>query len=199
MSSGLRISQLPKNVQDAILMVRFLWIRYLWVDALCILQDSTTDWQLESAKMGQYYRDSWLTIAAGMSDGTGGFLGKRTTHSLLHIQLKIEEARIVETIKDPTNTMYTRRRHVVEDIEHSLYLALDPPKPSTQCPIRTRGWTFQEEILPKRYLSSETAQSYLRCGTILHHETCRQENLLFAQSPFIEGERLLQGGRGWRW
>ena len=71
---------------------------------------------------------------------------------------------------------------------------MDPIKPSTQCPIRTRGWAFQEELLPRRYLSFEMTQTYLRCGTILHHECGRQEDLLKVESPFMEGQTLLENG-----
>jgi hypothetical protein len=170
MKAGLKISKLAKNFQDAILITRLLGIRFLWIDALCILQDSQLDWEVESAKMGQYYKNSWLTISAGMSgDGTEGLLGKRSTHGLSHIRLKTSS-------------------------NHHVFIALDPIKPSTQCPIRTRGWTFQEELLPRRYLSFEMTQTYLRCGTILHHECGRQEDLLRVGSPFMEGQHLLESG-----
>jgi len=81
MRAGLEIWRLAKNFQDAIQITRLLGIRYLWIDALCILQDSHLDWELESAKMGQYYKNSWLTISAGMSDGAAdGLLAKHSTH-----------------------------------------------------------------------------------------------------------------------
>ncbi|KAL9618622.1 MAG: hypothetical protein Q9160_006663 [Pyrenula sp. 1 TL-2023] len=44
---------LPKTFQDAITICRSLSIRYLWIDALCILQDSKEDWAKESALMAQ--------------------------------------------------------------------------------------------------------------------------------------------------
>lgn len=45
---GARLSKLvtrdlPKNFQDAISITRWLGYRYLWIDSLCILQDSKTD------------------------------------------------------------------------------------------------------------------------------------------------------------
>jgi hypothetical protein len=184
MKAGLKISKLAKNFQDAILMTRIFEIRYLWIDALCILQDSQIDWELESAKMGQYYKASWLTISAGMSDGgTEGLLAKRSTHGLPHIRLE------TKSIPNGPSTIYSQKEQ-----EHTIYFALDPIRPSTQCPIRTRGWTFQEEMLPRRYLSFETTQAYLRCGLILHHECGRQEHLLRDRSPFLEGEQLFQSG-----
>ncbi|KAH7323888.1 heterokaryon incompatibility protein-domain-containing protein [Rhexocercosporidium sp. MPI-PUGE-AT-0058] len=178
MKTGLPTSSLAKNFRDAITITRLLGLRYLWIDALCILQDSQIDWELESAKMGQYYERAWLTIAAGMSDGgKHGLLAKRSPHGLPHVQLKVQ-------------ANAARNSGVCQ--KFTVYFALDPIKPSTQCPIRTRGWTFQEELLSRRYLSFETTQTYLRCGTIVHHECGRQEDLLKDESPFMEGERLLQ-------
>ncbi|KAL2062766.1 hypothetical protein VTL71DRAFT_5838 [Oculimacula yallundae] len=173
MKNGLQTASLAKNFRDAIIITRLLGLRYLWIDALCILQDSQEDWELESAKMGQYYKKAWLTIAAGMSDGgKAGLLAKRSPHGLAHIRLQTRAIPVGEAL--------------------TVYFALDPIKPSTQCPIRTRGWTFQEELLSRRYLSFETTQTYLRCGTIVHHECGRQDDLLQEESPFMEGEQLLQ-------
>ncbi|KAG4432488.1 hypothetical protein IFR05_012028 [Cadophora sp. M221] len=178
MKIGLPISSLAKNFRDAITITRLLGLHYLWIDALCILQDSKPDWEIESAKMGQYYEKAWLTIAAGMSDGgKDGLLAKRSPHGLAHVRLKV---------------WANSARNSSTGQKFTVYFALDPIKPSTQCPIRTRGWTFQEELLSRRYLSFETTQTYLRCGTIVHHECGRQDDLLKDESPFMEGEQLLQ-------
>jgi hypothetical protein len=43
---------------------------YLWIDALCIVQDDSADWKREAAMMGRVYEDAFLTIAA--TDGIDG-------------------------------------------------------------------------------------------------------------------------------
>ncbi|KAH8598227.1 hypothetical protein B0O99DRAFT_495675, partial [Bisporella sp. PMI_857] len=43
---------------------RKLGIRYLWIDSLCIRQDSKEDWQVESQRMGTYYSNCTVCIAA---------------------------------------------------------------------------------------------------------------------------------------
>jgi hypothetical protein len=48
-------SALPKNFQDAIRVTLVLGVQYLWIDSLCIVQDSGLDWEAESAKMVSYY------------------------------------------------------------------------------------------------------------------------------------------------
>ncbi|KAK3493492.1 hypothetical protein B0T13DRAFT_403286 [Neurospora crassa] len=57
-------SSLPILFRDAILLVRELGCRYLWIDSLCILQDSESDWLTESANMSSIYAHATLNIAA---------------------------------------------------------------------------------------------------------------------------------------
>lgn len=47
----LQIADLPQTLRDAINVTRWLAIRYLWIDAICIIQNSHEDWKIESAKM----------------------------------------------------------------------------------------------------------------------------------------------------
>ncbi|PMD39598.1 HET-domain-containing protein [Hyaloscypha variabilis F] len=69
------MSTLSLSVQHAITVTRHLGIRYLWVDALCIIQDCPTDVAREINKMGSIYADSTLTIAATRSErAADGFL-----------------------------------------------------------------------------------------------------------------------------
>jgi hypothetical protein len=47
---------LPKTIQDAVIICRKMRVRWLWVDALCIIQASkgnSLDWQNQSPRMGQ--------------------------------------------------------------------------------------------------------------------------------------------------
>lgn len=52
------------TIQDAVMITRLLGFRYLWVDSLCIIQDSPTDWEHESAMMGEIYQGGICTLAA---------------------------------------------------------------------------------------------------------------------------------------
>ncbi len=48
----------------AIAVAREFFVRYLWIDLLCILQDSVDDWREESAQIGDVYRGSLCNISA---------------------------------------------------------------------------------------------------------------------------------------
>lgn len=68
----------PPTIRDGIVLVRKLGIRYLWIDALCILQDSLSDWAEQSALMGQIYYRAMLNIAIDSAQDTlEGFLKQR--------------------------------------------------------------------------------------------------------------------------
>lgn len=76
--SEISIQELPQKFQDAIEITRKLHIRYLWIDSLCIIQDSTRDWEQEATQMGKYYANAWLIISADAAeDSHGGILNKR--------------------------------------------------------------------------------------------------------------------------
>ncbi|KAK6085479.1 heterokaryon incompatibility protein [Seiridium cupressi] len=51
LAEGVRLDELPATFRNAVLLVRYLGIRYLWIDALCIKQDSDADWLAESSMM----------------------------------------------------------------------------------------------------------------------------------------------------
>ncbi|KAL4897584.1 heterokaryon incompatibility protein-domain-containing protein [Aspergillus ambiguus] len=64
---GIEVPQLPQPVQVAIQVLRYLKIRYLWVDALCIIQDDDNDWKSQAAKIEEIYKASDITIAVSGS------------------------------------------------------------------------------------------------------------------------------------
>ena len=77
--AGIAFSELNRTFQDAVLVTRALGFRYVWIDSLCIVQDSASDWQRESSLMGSVYSGGSINIAADAAeDGDQGFLSKRT-------------------------------------------------------------------------------------------------------------------------
>ena len=74
----LPVEELPKSLQDAILLTRALGFQYIWIDSLCILQDDTEDWKQESRSMHAVYKNAICNISAsGFSDGVEGFLSTK--------------------------------------------------------------------------------------------------------------------------
>lgn len=82
--AGYPISRLPKTFREAIQVCRWLVYRYIWIDSLCIIQDSARDWQTESQTMKLVYGQGAITIAAAnASDSTKGLFTKRNPNSII--------------------------------------------------------------------------------------------------------------------
>ncbi|KAK0232012.1 heterokaryon incompatibility protein-domain-containing protein [Armillaria nabsnona] len=78
--AGIPLQNIPKTIMDAIKVTQKLGLRFLWVDALCILQDSDDDKAQEIAQMRRIFRDAYVTIiAASAHKVSNGFLHKRST------------------------------------------------------------------------------------------------------------------------
>jgi hypothetical protein len=65
--SAIQVSSLPIAFTETISLTRKLGLQYIWIDSLCIIQDSDSDWDIESAKMASVYEQAYLTIAASSS------------------------------------------------------------------------------------------------------------------------------------
>ena len=65
---GFLRNSLTPTVKDAISVVQSLGFSYLWIDALCILQDSDEDWLHEASEMSKVFNNAVLTLAAADGD-----------------------------------------------------------------------------------------------------------------------------------
>jgi hypothetical protein len=68
--AGITWANLPTTFQDAITLTRALGHRYIWIDALCIVQNDPADWERESAKMASIYQSAVLTISVAHGEDT---------------------------------------------------------------------------------------------------------------------------------
>jgi hypothetical protein len=62
--NGLEMSLLPPLFRDVIDVVLSLDVTYLWIDALCIVQDDLQEWAQEAARMADVFSNAYITIAA---------------------------------------------------------------------------------------------------------------------------------------
>lgn len=63
LSDEFYISDLPKAWHEAISLARLLGYDYIWIDALCIIQDSEYDWETEAVLMGDAAIRCYLSLA----------------------------------------------------------------------------------------------------------------------------------------
>ncbi|KAH7351176.1 heterokaryon incompatibility protein-domain-containing protein [Rhexocercosporidium sp. MPI-PUGE-AT-0058] len=70
MREEISYGDLPKTFQHALIVTRQLNFRYVWIDSLCIIQDSHEDWVKESDRMRQVYSNSFCNIAASAAENS---------------------------------------------------------------------------------------------------------------------------------
>ncbi|CAG9986618.1 unnamed protein product [Clonostachys byssicola] len=69
LKSGMKTQELPQCYRDAVFLARKLGISHVWIDSLCIIQDSSEDWEREAMTMDKVFTNGICNIAA--CDGTG--------------------------------------------------------------------------------------------------------------------------------
>jgi hypothetical protein len=157
---------LPLMVRDAILITRHLGVDYLWIDAMCIVQDDPVEKASEVAKMKDIYQAAYCTLAATGSENAG------------HGLLRLRESLVYET----RQCSFYRR---------SLYPSLPQKKVDVDAAsINTRGWVFQESILSRRRLHWARNRIYWDCLTC----SASEKNTVANKNNSIGSTPLLQTG-----
>jgi hypothetical protein len=132
LTSGVPIEKFPRTIQDAIKFTRSIDLEFLWIDSLCIIQDSEEDWNREAANMCEVYQGSFLTIAGlGASSSEEGLFAIRDP-------LLYSPCFLFET---------DQREKIYAGQDSTIGWVLDP------WPLHQRGWVTQERILPLRTLN----------------------------------------------
>ena len=178
--SNISFSDLTPTFRDAVKISYQLDIHHLWIDAICIIQDSEADWSAESVKMADIYRNSFLTIAA--SKGEDSFSGCFNQNSISSDRSPysksdpdIPQPTAFHTITATGTREASRRDRFVVDIttttstsEKSTVIFWDEsrgdePSPLESSPLNERGWILQERILSPRTIHFTATQLVWEC------------------------------------
>lgn len=142
---GSRIKDLPRTFQDVITVARRFSIRYIWIDSLCILQDSKEDWEREASSMRDVYVNSCCNIAAAAStDPHGGLFRSRNASD-------IQYGMVWSNAIVSTGQFY----HVLDEAYWNRQVS--------DAVLHRRGWVLQERLLPPRTLHFTEHQIFWEC------------------------------------
>jgi hypothetical protein len=157
-SDGIELSSLPQTLRDAIELTRKLGLKYLWIDALCIVQKDRDDWIHEASSMGTVYARALFTISADASPdtSTGLFLDRSTCHGI--------SATLPWPLKDPDDGLGPMTLQITPDFRSFK-------EEISASPLAGRGWTFQERALSSRIIHFGSELCYWECK-----EACIGEN-----------------------
>lgn len=190
MEKSIQIESLPPSFQDAVHITRRLGFKYLWIDSLCIIQDSPEDWAQESGQMASIYSNSVLTIAAeaARDDSIGIFRSANMCRPKFSVKVKGHW-----------------NNHA---IDHVWFRSPSLPD-SGGFHLHQRAWVLQETLLAPRVLTYTSEQLFYTCRTtqynefepsrsitlgsnypkkfVYHNERCRlAKKILFRASSFYE-------------
>jgi heterokaryon incompatibility protein (HET) len=147
---------IPRTVRDAISLTEKIGFRYLWVDALCIIQDSESHKRMQISKMHLIYaRGAVTVVAASSSDANDGLPGVRLgTRKWIQCMAGLNGLRFLaaSNVSNFTNIRF----------EDSLY--------------STRAWTYQESLMSCRLLYIFPDEVVFECNEALCKEFLIQES-----------------------
>jgi hypothetical protein len=140
-------SDIPQIIRDAIEFVGKIGERYLWINSLCIIQDSTSEKMEQISNMGNIYSRAYITLVAAFGESCHtGFPGVRakSRKTIQHVE-QIGDMLLANQLQP-------------------LYRIL---RDSTWS---TRGWTYQEHELSKRCLIFIEHLLYFSCNHMVVQE-----------------------------
>lgn len=139
--------ELPKTFQDAITLTRVMGMRYLWIDALCIVQNDEQDWYRESATMCAVYENALFSISALSATGSqSGMLVDRSV-----------DQRMISVVG--IGTLGVRPK--LDSLETALH----------KSKLESRAWCMQERILAPAILHVGPQQLFWECRSCVASET----------------------------
>ncbi|KAF6817816.1 hypothetical protein CSOJ01_02253 [Colletotrichum sojae] len=131
--SDIPLGSLPLTIQHAAIVTHGIGLPYLWVDAMCIIQDDEEDKFDQIAQMHAIYNNSWVTIAAAEAKVSGdGFLQPRGQWQPVKMKARFDDNVFSDVLLVPQG--------------------LGPMSCRPDAPLFQRGWTMQETLLSSRIL-----------------------------------------------
>jgi len=120
---------LPPVFADAIEISRTLEVPYIWIDALCIIQNDAEDWDKEAALMGQVYSNAFCNLGASAA---------------------AEKSVGLYLDRDPRQVSLCRLRAQRTEFNRTYGSYLKPDSIMTARVLLRRGWVLQERLLSPR-------------------------------------------------
>lgn len=151
-TEAISLASFPSTLRDAVLAARGLGFRFLWIDAVCIIQDDARDWETEAAQMRAVYANATMTLSAHDSnDSQGGLYRPRQNCLTSPVQVSLRVPKRYQGEK-PAH----RSGFYVLPVHGEKKLL----KPAL---VNTRVWTLQEQLLSTRVLHWGRGVLYWEC------------------------------------
>ncbi|KAK3358088.1 heterokaryon incompatibility protein-domain-containing protein, partial [Lasiosphaeria hispida] len=175
--NGIALDRLPQALGDAVRVCRALGVPYLWIDALCIVQDDPADLRRELSRMPEIYQYVTATISAASSTkADDGFLFPRG-----HWYRQCPPVRL---------------QAVAESGERVVAFAYEKRLWESE-PIGWRAWTYQEHALSPRVLSYRSTLLEWSCRTLADSYGLLEPTTLLRNSSDVPEPPYLLSATPW--
>ncbi|KZM20285.1 hypothetical protein ST47_g8574 [Ascochyta rabiei] len=178
---GIPWTSLPRAMQEAVVLTRALGIRWLWVDALCLIQDDATAKLEESMAMDEIFGNAFLTIAATSATDSSSqplfpaqvqpFKIQATDNQGSAFKIYVREQPSHYSFK----ASFDEGAHM-NDWELPFNISEDA---NEDTPLLKRAWTFTERLLSPRILHFTKSEMILECREGYQCECGRIADLAF--------------------
>ncbi|RMZ73649.1 heterokaryon incompatibility [Pyrenophora seminiperda CCB06] len=149
MKHGIGMESLPLAFRDAINLCKRLQVQYLWIDAICIVQDDDTDCMGEIRKMGAIYANAYCNLSAtAAAESPLGLFVERDTTDFTAYPVTIQRQNV-------TIHCYWYFENIEDVLNNS--------------PLMRRGWVLQERLLSPHSIYFGNQMSW-ECTEILASE-----------------------------
>ncbi|MCJ1399500.1 hypothetical protein MMC11_002702 [Xylographa trunciseda] len=163
---------LPQTIVDAIEVVHAMGERYLWSDALCILQDDAKEAKEQIGCMDRVYGSALATIV--VAEGKTAHSGLQGIHQshVPQVAQRRENQRSLDQVA----------AKVIEDI--SLIAPLTTTDHNVDASAwNARAWTFQERLLSRRLIVFTHGQIIWHCRKMICREDMTVEDSNIPYTP----------------
>lgn len=162
---GIPWTSLPRAMQEAVVLTRTLGIRWLWIDALCLVQDDAASKLEESTTMDEVFGNAFLTIAATSASDSSlhplfpsqvqPFKIQSTDNKGSAFKIYVREQPNHYSFKAP----FDESSHM-NDWEIPFNVSEDANQGT---PLLKRAWAFTERLLSPRILHFTKSEMILEC------------------------------------
>ena len=156
----IEVQNLPIIYQDAIKTTLSLGLSHLWIDALCILQDSPEDWDEEPQKMDQYYGNALVTLCVDCAYDLSGRLLPSPGGPYDPIYLSQELPSGETGVLLLSRHVHDYRYRASNGITYSSGLWQANVE---VCQLATRAWALQERLLSPRKIHFGLEEIFWEC------------------------------------
>lgn len=157
LKQSIPVHKLPQVFKDAMHVSIELGVHYIWIDSLCIIQDSSKDWTYEAKRMGDVYQYAACNMAAaGYKGSSMALFGERKALSQIH-PFVFADCIVTTELRKPEHL-------------YGLYIRADSLAFHSEIDngvLNSRAWVAQERALSPGILHFTPEMMWWECNDLV--------------------------------